>query len=70
MPEKVEKVENYCLFQDTAVTIKKISVYKMKRRLRRNGMMKIGLSLILNLEADYAKIVGYSSIQNTEPIVL
>jgi hypothetical protein len=30
----------------------------MKRRLRRNGMMKkIGLSPLLNLEADNAKIV-------------
>jgi hypothetical protein len=30
----------------------------MKRKLRRNGMMKkIALSLLLNLEADNAKIV-------------
>jgi hypothetical protein len=39
----------------------------MKRRLRRNGMMKkIGLSLLLNLEADNAKIVQLE----TEPVVL
>jgi hypothetical protein len=37
----------------------------MKRRLRRNGLMKkIGLS-ILNLEADNAKIVQLE----TEPVV-
>jgi hypothetical protein len=38
----------------------------MKRRLRRNGVMKkIGLSLLLSLEADNAKIVQLE----TEPIV-
>jgi hypothetical protein len=39
----------------------------MKRRLKRNGMMKkMGLSLLLNLEAVNAKIVQLK----TEPVVL
>jgi hypothetical protein len=39
----------------------------MKRRLRRNGMMKkTGLSLLLNLEADNAKNVQIEA----EPVVL
>jgi hypothetical protein len=38
----------------------------MKRRLTRDGMMKkVGLSLLLNLEADDAKIVQLE----TEPVV-
>jgi hypothetical protein len=46
---------------------KHISVQKMMGRLMRNGMMKkIGLSLLLNLEADNAKIVQLER----EPVVL
>jgi hypothetical protein len=39
----------------------------MKRKLRRNGMMKkMGLNLLLNFEADNAKIMQLE----TEPVVL
>jgi hypothetical protein len=38
----------------------------MRRRLRINGIKKMGLSLFMNLEADNAKIVQLE----TEPVVL